>query len=254
MEQAIPAAGEGRSKGSYGLDAPYLLPVPLLLIAANVVSGIVSRSPGPIIAAGAIALCMACGLYASRRGKFIVWSRLLDKLPVRGDERVLDVGCGRGAVLMLAAQRLTTGRAVGVDLWRKRDQSGNAADATRRNAIAEGVAERVELCTGDMTALPFKDESFDLVLSNLAVHNVKRRSAREKAIEEAVRVLRPDGRLLVADIGGTRRYRARLVGLGMCDVARRGLGWRMWWGGPWVATRLVTGRKPGASARGYQGD
>ena len=83
------------------------------------------------------------------------------------------MGCGRGAVLLMAAQHLTTGRAVGVDLWRTVDQSGNSAEATRRNAVAEGVADRVELHTADMTALPFEGNSFDLVLSSLAIHNIR---------------------------------------------------------------------------------
>ena len=98
-------------KGSYGIDAPYLLAVPLVLIAWNLSQAIISKRPWPFIAAGVVAASMACGLYTSRRGKFVVWSQLLDQLNLRGDERILDVGCGRGAVLLLAAQRLTKGRA-----------------------------------------------------------------------------------------------------------------------------------------------
>src|SRR5262249_58494312 len=101
----------------------------------------------------------------------------------------------------------TTGRAVGVDRWRKSDQSGNAADATRRNAVAEGVADRVGLYTADMAALPFADGRFDVVLSSVAVHNLKGRAGRDRAIGEAVRVLRPGGRLMIADIVATGRDR-----------------------------------------------
>ena len=144
---------------------------------------------------------------------------------------------------MLAAQHLTTGRAVGVDLWKKGDQSGNAAEATERNAAAEGVADRVELRTANMTALPFENEAFNLVLSSLAIHNVSG-PGRNKAIEEAVRVLQPGGRLMIADLLATRQYREQLAKLGMADVARRGLGWRMWWSGPWLPTHLVTATKP----------
>ena len=130
----------------------------------------------------------------------------------------------------MAAQRLTTGRAVGVDLWRGVDQSGNSADATRRNAVAEGVAERVELHTGNMTALPFEDNSFDLIVSSLAIHNIPR-SARAKAIDQAVRVLRPGGRLMIVDVRGTGRHQKQLIRLGMLDVSRRRPGWHQWWGG-----------------------
>lgn len=231
-------------KGSYGVDAPYMLPVPALLIVGNLVSGVLSGAVWPFVAAGVILGSMGLGLYASRRGKFVVWAGLLNGLPWRGDERVLDLGCGRGAVLLLAAEHLPRGRAVGVDLWRSGDQSGNAYEATMRNASAEGVADRVELHTADMTNLPFDDASFDVVVSNLAIHNIKGRRGRELAIEQAVRVLRPGGRLLIADIFGTRHYRAHLEELGLVAIDRRDLGWRMSWGGPWLATRLVTATKP----------
>jgi arsenite methyltransferase len=231
-------------RGSYGVDAPYLLAIPALLIVVNVVNGVVSATLLPFVAAGIILACMGLGLYTSRRGKFVVWAGILNGLRLRGDERILDIGCGRGAVLLLSADRLTTGRAVGVDLWKSGDQSGNAAEATKRNAAAEGVADRVELHTADMTSLPFGDRSFDVIVSNVAVHNVKGRAGREQALQEAARVLRPGGRLLIADIFNTRQYRAHLAELGLEDVCRQGLGWRMWWTGPWLATHLVTATKP----------
>jgi ubiquinone/menaquinone biosynthesis C-methylase UbiE len=137
---------------------------------------------------------------------------------------------------------------VGVDLWRRGDQSGNSLKATLRNAEAEGVADRVELHTADMTVLPFEGNSFNVVLSNVAIHNVKGRDGRYKAIEEAVRVLRPGGRLMIADIEATGDYLAHLVTMGMINIDRRNLGWRMWWSGPWLATRLVTALKPSLSS------
>jgi ubiquinone/menaquinone biosynthesis C-methylase UbiE len=139
----------------------------------------------------------------------------------------------------MAAQHLTTGRAVGVDLWRSVDQSGNSAEATRRNAVAEGVADRVELHTADMTALPFEDDRFDLVVSNFAIHNISGRAGREKAIDEAARVLRPGGRLMIVDVRATRQHQAQLAKLGMKDVTRRQVGW-LFLG----LARLVTAMKP----------
>jgi SAM-dependent methyltransferase len=240
------ARGPARRKASYGVDAPYLLPVLALLAGFNIVNGVIAHSPWSFVGAAAIVACSGLGLHASLRGKFVVWGALLEQLKLRGHEQVLDIGCGRGAVLMMAAGRLTTGRAVGVDIWNRRDQSGNAAEATRQNARVEGVSERVELCTADMTALPFEAGRFDLVVSNIAVHNVKGRAARAKAIAEAFRVLRPGGVLMVADLWGTTHYCQVLATLGAADIERRGLGWRMWWSGPWLATRLVTARKPAA--------
>src|SRR5262245_20846447 len=232
-----------RRLGSYGIDAPYRLVVPAVLILWNVIDAIMSRRVVSWAVVVILAASVCSGLYTSRRGKFVVWSKLLDSLALRGDERILDLGCGRGAVLLLAAERLGTGRAVGVDLWNKSDQSGNSPAATRRNAAAEGVADRVELHTGDMTALPFANDSFDVVLSNVAIHNIKGADQRDAAIDEALRVLRPGGRLMIADIFGVERYTRRLRSRQVRDLARRGLGWRMWWGGPWVRTTLVTATK-----------
>lgn len=64
-------------------------------------------------------------------------------------------------------------------------------------------------------------------------------------MDETIRVLRPGGLLLSVDISATREYEERLRQRGMSDVVRRSLGPRMWFGGPWVAARLVRARKPG---------
>jgi methylase of polypeptide subunit release factors len=55
-------------------------------------------------------------LHTTLRGKLRIWERELDRIRLTGDEQLLDLGCGRGAVLIAAARRLPTGRAVGVDL------------------------------------------------------------------------------------------------------------------------------------------
>jgi arsenite methyltransferase len=185
-------------------------------------------------------------LYATRLGKFAVWAELLDDLQLRGDERVLDMGCGRGAVLSMVAKRVPRGRAVGLDLWRSVDQSGNKPEATKRNLDAEGVGDRSTLETANMTAMPFPDAAFDLVVSNLAIHNIKGRHERLQAVDEAVRVLKPGGRLLIADLMWTGAYARRLRERGMETVDERRLDWRFWYGGPWLAMvpGLVTASKP----------
>lgn len=177
-------------------------------------------------------------------GKFGAWEKLLDDLALHGDEQLLDVGCGRGAVLLAAAQRLPTGRVHGIDLWRSADQSGNDESVTAGNAEAEGVADRVELHTGDMTALSFPDASFDVVTSSLAIHNLRSLTSRFQALDEALRVLRPGGKVVVADIRSAKNYAEHLRGVGAADVSVRNLGPGFWFGGPWQATLVVTATKP----------
>ncbi len=157
---------------------------------------------------------------------------------------VLDMGCGRGAVLTAVARRLTKGRVTGVDIWSTTDQSGNAKDATLRNASLEGVRDRVNIETGDMRALPCKDAMFDLVVSSLAIHNIRSNADRRRAISEGFRVLKPGGRMVIADIRATAIYADELRKLGASNVARRRLGWRFWWGNPFAATTLLTASKP----------
>ena len=94
-------------------------------------------------AAGTILLAQtSVYLHTTLRGKLRIWERELDQAGLKGDEQLLDLGCGRGAVLIEAARRLPTGRAVGADLWSGRDQSGNSPEATLANAAAAGVADR----------------------------------------------------------------------------------------------------------------
>jgi arsenite methyltransferase len=247
-----------RPRGKYGVDGDYrLIPAPvifggylLLCFAAAAFAGrllVSGRTLSGLGIAVATVLLITVGfsvLRFSRRGKFEVWARLLSGIGLRGDERVLDVGCGRGAVLLTAAKLVPRGSAVGVDIWRA-DQTGNSMQATLANADAEGVAGRVELHTRDMTDLAFPDDSFDLVVSNLAIHNLPNDHARRSAVDEAVRVLRPGGHLVIADLALTRQYATRLDECGMADVRRQDLGWRAWWGVPFIRTHAVTATKPG---------
>ncbi len=196
-------------------------------------------------AAAAAAAGVAVGyFYSAGPGKRSVWAELLDGLDLRGDECVLDVGCGRGAVLMLAASRLPRGRAVGADVWRQRDQSGNRPSATLRNAAAEGVLDRVEVVSADARRLPFPDESFDIVVSNLTISNISSPGGRQIALREAVRVLRRGGRILIAD-QGAQRYARVLREEGCSGVGLRRLDGRTSYGVPGHHIDLVTATRPG---------
>ncbi len=246
-----------RPRGRYGVDGDYrLIPAPvvfvgylLLCLTATVLAAVWLLTGRTLAGAGAAVVAVvlvgagASVVRFSRRGKFEVWARLLTGLGLRGDERVLDLGCGRGAVLLAAAKLVPHGRAVGVDIWRA-DQTGNSTQATLANADAEGVADRIELHTRDMTDVQFPDASFDLVVSSLAIHNLPGNKARLSAIDEAIRVLRPGGRIVIADLGFTRLYATRLRQRGMANVRRQDLGWRAWWGLPFFRTHAVTAIKP----------
>lgn len=233
-------------QGRYGIDAPgaflgLLFGAFILFFLAFLGFATGAATVGVAFLLGALytAASAASHAYTAQRGKFHIWSEILR---LRGDENVLDLGCGRGAVLTEAAAQLPRGRITGLDRWRVRDRSGDAARATLANAEREGV--QVELVTGDLRALPFADGSFDVVLSSLAVHTLRDEAGRALAVREAYRVLRPGGRLLIADTQHTSAYEAVLRDLGATEVRRRDLGWRFWYGGPWFATWLVEADRP----------
>jgi arsenite methyltransferase len=237
-------------RGDYGYDAPYGLAIFATMAAVSGIAAALAFGEGD----GHLARMMAfysvfflgnagSFLYTTRRGKLVEWERILDRLGLRGDEKALDMGCGRGAVLPAVARRLTAGRVTGIDLWSKKDQSGNARDVTLRNASLEGVGDRVQVDTGDMRELPYPDASFDLVVSSLAIHNIRSSRARCRAIREGFRVLAPGGLIAITDIRATGTYADELRAAGAIDVQRRRLGWRFWWGNPLACTRLVTASK-----------
>jgi len=89
------------------------------------------------------------------------------------------------------------------------------------------VGDRVELADADARELPFASASFDLVVSSLALSNIRGAHGRAAALREMVRVLRPGGRLRIVD-DGADRYAAVLRDAGCIDVAVRQLDWRTW--------------------------
>jgi arsenite methyltransferase len=246
-----------RRRGEYGFDGNmtgllWMIAVAAVLLMAAVVLtlvGFVGTAAVTALVVAVLLTTLGIFFHTTRRGKFLVWAEILDSLRLRGDERVLDVGCGRGAVLTMVAQRLSRGRAVGIDIWSKADQSGNGIDAANRNLVAESVRERCELVTGDMREMPFADASFDTIVSSIAIHNIGEVTGRSRAIDEIARVLAPGGRVAIADLAWTRTYAQRLEALGFIGIRRQRLGWRFWWGPAFPTTTLLTGTKSKAPQR-----
>ena len=207
------------TKAKYGLDAPK---VTRNLFLFGIFSGVLSALAFLAISNRAIALVLGIifaftgfcllitGLlmvFSSSVGKLKEREKILDALNLYGNEEILDVGCGRGLYLIGAAKRLMKGgHATGIDIWQNDDLSNNSQQNTLNNALYEGVSERVRVETADMRKIPYENESFDVVLSCLAIHNIYEEIEREKALLEIIRVLKSGGALCIIDLSHVREY------------------------------------------------
>lgn len=112
--------------------------------------------------------------------------------PIEPGETVLDHACGSGTDLLLAAQRVgPTGRAIGVDM------TPGMRAAAKRAVEQAGLADRVEILAGTYEDLPVPDDSVDVVISNGVVNLAP---DKRRVLREIRRVLRPGGRLYLADV------------------------------------------------------
>ena len=209
----------GTAKPDYGIDNPRLGLITVLSVAAGLVFGLAFRASSNAAARTAASIVLSLVptgiililLMVSyvKVEKFRHRDRMLNMLqtaPWRGDEQILDVGTGRGLLAVGAAKRLTTGKSIGIDIWREQDLSGNTLEAAMRNAEIEGVADKVEFRSADAREMPFSDGSFDGVLSNLCLHNIPSQEGRAAACREIARVLKPGGVAIISDFAHTNEY------------------------------------------------
>ncbi|GKT04313.1 class I SAM-dependent methyltransferase [Furfurilactobacillus entadae] len=235
------------NKIRYGIDAP-LVPLLWFLGGLGVLIGVAvshDYATWPISLIFGVVLLIGSGLFlhTSVRGKFLIWQKIIAQLSLPDTSHVLDLGTGHGAVLIPLAQKLTAdGQAIGVDLWRNRDQSSNSLAATEANLKLAGVADRTKLITADMRHLTLEDNQFDLVVSSFAFHNIKPAADRITALHEAVRVLKPGGQLIIVDTGhNLKEYAAALHDLK--NITTKSCGLNGWWSGPWMGSYMISGEK-----------
>ncbi len=226
---------KGEPKAFYGLDVPGMIRDGFIVGGILAVQGGLLRwwskkgqsalnplfvllSGGMLLVGGLSVLESLSIIWDSLIAKLWERDRLLNGLQLKGNEHVLDVGCGHGLLLVGAAKRLPRGRAVGIDLWSQIDQGGNSKTATLKNARIEGVEDRVEIHNGDMRTMPFPDASFDVVVASLAIHNIESSEGRLRAAREIRRVLKPGGRIAIIDIFHVKQLAEYFQQAGMRDV------------------------------------
>jgi ubiquinone/menaquinone biosynthesis C-methylase UbiE len=229
LEFAVAKGGEGkpgaarggarvRGGQSYGIDDP--LTVLGLAIGGAFIVGFgllglsIESKVGSVVSfsilllgfvVGFLLLLLAFSSYLSSRSwKPRELERLGSLLPWGGNELVLDVGCGRGLFSNVVADEVPTGAVVALDLWRKRDLSGNDPRSVLKNAETRGIRQMILLVKADPRFLPFASGVFDAVVSGLAINHIKGSQGKALSLKETVRVLKGGGRLALLIAGSGR--------------------------------------------------
>jgi len=205
------------NKVNYGIDAPGIMRN-LILFGAIVigigvsinlfkVNTIVQFICYLVQFTGAILFILGIAMFVyGLKGKYRTRDLMLSKIKWTGNETVLDIGTGQGLLMNGAAKYLTTGRSIGIDIWSSKDLSDNSINKTLENATLEGVEDKIEVRNEDVRSLTFEDNTFDVILSLLCIHNIESKEDQEKACFEIARVLKPNGTVLIGDYIPTTEY------------------------------------------------
>jgi arsenite methyltransferase len=148
-------------------------------------------------------------------GKFKHRDRMLNMIDWRGDEQVLDIGTGKGLLMIGAAKKLTSGKSIGIDIWNEEDLTGNNIENAIQNAEIEGVNDKIDIKNENAMDMGFEDGSFDVILTNLCLHNIYNKEGRYAACKEISRVLKTRGTAIISDYLHTKEYKINFDGLGL---------------------------------------
>jgi SAM-dependent methyltransferase len=123
---------------------------------------------------------------------------VLDNLAWEGSGDALDIGCGNGPLTIALAAEFSDAHVTGIDCWGESWEYSQ--DVCETNAANQGVDERTTFRQASAADLPFADDSFAAVVSNLCFHEVRNAHDTRELLREALRVLEPGGAFAFQDL------------------------------------------------------
>lgn len=188
-----------------------------------------------------ILILVVIGIYCNTlfRGRSLIWNRVLQRLKMPENAQVAILGLNYAGLFIDVAKRLKApGKVTGVNIGNE-----NVTKEESERIKENRVADRAELVDGSLLNLPLESRHYDYVLSAFTFHGVSPAINRGRAIQEAVRVLKPAGTLVIVDFSNLQQYRLLLNNLGFQDVRVIPTGINGWWGGPWLKTSVLIARR-----------
>lgn len=201
-------------QANYGNWVPEKMFPPLfgsgaVLLAAGLGCGLALHKPVPAGVCGALGVVLlGYGAYMYRcheefafgKGNMMakVHEHLVQHLDWDGKGRLLDIGCGAGALTIQCAKAFPEAQLTGMDYWGK--AWNYAKTQCEQNAQIEGVADRIQFEKGDAAHLPYPDESFDAAVSNFVFHEVHTAKDKRDVVREALCVVKNGGAFAFQDL------------------------------------------------------
>lgn len=133
-----------------------------------------------------------------------VWEMTAGYLKWKGNGKIIDVGCGNGALIIKLARKYPEAQLTGIDYWSSK--WGYSQKACENNARIENVAERINFIKASASSLPFEDGYFDAAVSNFVFHEVDDAKDKRDVIKEALRVVKKDGTFAFHDLFRIKKY------------------------------------------------
>lgn len=220
-----------------GINIVTILAVVFFVIVFGLIGTFASRCYWNLIWLVLLIVWAGILIHTMTTGHLKIWQELVNRMEFGDHDQVLDLSAGRLNDLLLLVKNLQApAKVTGTGDWRQDQQ------AVQARVNAAKVADQVQLVDTDVFNMTFPDRSFDKVLVDLAFHNITPALKRNRAVQEAARVLKADGTMAIADFSHVDEYQQMLANLGFDDIRVVNTGFNGWWGGPWTTTKLIVAR------------